>query len=79
MTKVIDAVYEGGLFRPSEKVDLTEGARVQVLVPSVEPERDPKKVAEVMAAVAATAPRTGKPEDGARNHDKYLYSKEMHP
>jgi len=32
MDKVIDAVYENGVFRPLEKVDLPEGARVRLLV-----------------------------------------------
>jgi predicted DNA-binding antitoxin AbrB/MazE fold protein len=31
-TKVIECVYEGGIFRPLVKVDLEEGKRVKVLL-----------------------------------------------
>ncbi|MDK2463647.1 MAG: antitoxin family protein [Candidatus Korarchaeota archaeon] len=36
---VIEAVYEGGVFRPLRKVDLPEGKRVRVLIRT---ERSPK-------------------------------------
>ncbi len=32
MTKVIEAVYEGGVFKPLEKVDLKEGERVKIRI-----------------------------------------------
>ena len=32
MTKVIEAVYEKGVFKPLEKVDLKEGERVKIKV-----------------------------------------------
>ncbi len=32
MTKVIDVIYENGVFKPLEKVDLKEGERVKVII-----------------------------------------------
>ena len=32
MTKVIEAIYEKGVFKPLEKVDLKEGERVKIKV-----------------------------------------------
>jgi len=31
-TKIIDCIYEGGIFRPLVKVDLEEGKRVKILL-----------------------------------------------
>ncbi|MGH7127066.1 MAG: antitoxin family protein [Planctomycetaceae bacterium] len=36
MTKTISAVYENGVLRPLEKLDLTENAQVRVTVTEVE-------------------------------------------
>ena len=38
MSKIIDAVYENGVFRPLEPVMLPEGERVQVTVPEMSAE-----------------------------------------
>ena len=38
MGKMIDAVYENGVFRPLEPVMLPEGKHVQVAVPEITPE-----------------------------------------
>ncbi|MDK2974635.1 MAG: hypothetical protein PWP08_1006 [Methanofollis sp.] len=32
MTKVIDAVYESGVLRPLQKLDLKEGVRIQITI-----------------------------------------------
>jgi predicted DNA-binding antitoxin AbrB/MazE fold protein len=37
MSKVIDAVYENGVFRPLEPVVLPEGEHVQVYMPELPP------------------------------------------
>ena len=79
MTTIIDAIYEGGLFRPTEKVELTEGARVQVLLSSGVKPRDPKEVAAILREIAALTPPTGEVEYTSRDHDKILYSREAHP
>ncbi len=41
MPKVIEAVYENGVFKPLEKIDLKDGEKVKILV-----ESDRKKVIE---------------------------------
>ncbi|MFN3420955.1 MAG: antitoxin family protein [Armatimonadota bacterium] len=38
MPKVITAVYEQGVFKPLEPVDLPEGKQVQVFIPEPTPE-----------------------------------------
>ena len=37
MSKVIEAIYENGVFRPLEPVTLPEGEHVEVRVPEVSP------------------------------------------
>lgn len=73
MVTTIDAVYEGGVLRPVEPVDLHEGARVRLVVV---PERQPgeKTPAEIIAEIAAL-PRQGSSEveTASRDHDNYLY------
>ncbi len=69
----IEAVYEGGVLRPIEPVDLHEGARVQLLV--VREQRPSQKTpAEILAEIAAL-PREGSAEveTASRDHDTYLY------
>jgi len=79
MTTIIDAVYEGGFFRPTEKVDLVEGTHVQVRVPQAAGPRDPRAAAAKLAQLAAKAPRRGQQESTARNHDRILYGGKSRP
>jgi predicted DNA-binding antitoxin AbrB/MazE fold protein len=47
MIKVIEAVYEKGVFRPLQPLDLEEGQRVQVTLPQTSlPPPSPKEFAE---------------------------------
>lgn len=32
MVKIIEAIYENGVFRPLEKVDLKEGEKVRIII-----------------------------------------------
>lgn len=32
MSKVVEAIYEGGVFRPLEKVELKEGEKVKIVI-----------------------------------------------
>ena len=45
----IAAKYEDGVFKPLEEVKLTEGTRVEVLVPGQQPRRRPQSVREFAA------------------------------
>ena len=79
MTSRIEAVYEGGFFRPTEKVALTEGTRVTVLVPQSARPRDPKVVAARLAQIAGQPSRGEEPETTSVDHDRILYGGESQP
>ena len=74
MTTAVKAVYENGVFRPKEPVDLQEKTEVEVLIPTSAPtdDEDPTgwKAAERFIGFIKDAPE-GEPI--ARDHDKYLY------
>jgi len=61
----IEAIYEKGVFRPIQKVDLEEGDKVEITI-NVERERDP---AESLHDFAVDTGIT----DFAENIDHYLY------
>jgi predicted DNA-binding antitoxin AbrB/MazE fold protein len=69
----IEAIYEGGVLRPVDPIDLDEGARVQLLLLR-ERRSGHRSPAEVMAEIAAL-PREGSDdvETASRDHDRYLY------
>jgi len=72
MTTAVKAIYENGVFKPKEPVDLQERTEVEVLLPekTVGDEDDPtgwKTVMELKGCIK------GAPPDMAENHDKYLY------
>ena len=67
MAKIIEAVFEHGVFRPLEVVDLPEGASVQVTVP--EPAKEPVDPIYTLYEIAED---TGI-KDLATNIDHYLY------
>lgn len=73
MTTTIQAVYEGGVFRPIRHVVLMEGTQVEILIPAVASPRDPKAVASRLAQIADTVGRSGQPESTSRDHDRFLY------
>jgi predicted DNA-binding antitoxin AbrB/MazE fold protein len=73
MTTTIEAVYEGGVFRPTRQIALTEGTHVEVLIRAIAAPRDPKAVAARLSQIAAKASRSGQPESTSRDHDRYLY------
>jgi predicted DNA-binding antitoxin AbrB/MazE fold protein len=73
MTTTIQAVYEGGIFRPIQPISLTEGTQVEVLISAQSALRDPKTVASRLAQIAEKAPRGGQSESTSRDHDRFLY------
>lgn len=68
----VKAVYENGVFKPKEPVQLKEHTEVEVLIPesSLSDADDPTgwKAAEGLIGFIADAPA-----DMAENHDHYLY------
>ncbi len=79
MTTTVQAVYEGGVFRPTRKLTLTEGTQVDVLIPQAALPRDPKAVATKLSQIAAKAPRRGRAESTSRDHDQILYGGKRQP
>lgn len=74
MTTAVRAIYEDGVFKPTEPVQLQERTEVEVLIPTPAPmdEDDPTgwKAAEELIGFIKDAP-----PDMAENHDFYLYGR----
>lgn len=75
MTKEIEAVYEHGIIRPLEPLELPEGARLDLIITTHEQPKANGNVAEILAEIAAL-PLEG-PDDASsgREHDSILYPK----
>lgn len=78
----IDAVYEGGVFRPDAPPAVAEGTRVRLVVLTAEPdesplEGSPDEVAAWLAEIAAMPMESAGREDverfSGRDHDRILY------
>ena len=81
MSHTIPAIFDAGVFRPLEPVELAQGTQVEVQVPVGPPaELSPEELARQQAAIAKflaemeALPDEG-PDDGfsGRDHDKILY------
>jgi predicted DNA-binding antitoxin AbrB/MazE fold protein len=74
MTKTVEAIYEHGVLRLKEPIQLDEGAEVEVIVVMREPvhatEASP---AEILAAIAALPHEGDGAEFSGRDHDRLLY------
>lgn len=74
MTTAVKAVYENGVFKPKEPVQLQEKTEVEVLIPAAAPvdDDDPTgwKTANELIGFIKDAP-----PDMAENHDFYLYGR----
>ena len=71
---IIEAVYEKGVFRPMQKVDLEDGEKVEITIKS-EAERDLAYEIPYIDSAADFSDITidGGPPDLATNIDHYLY------
>jgi len=47
--RVIEAIYEGGVLKPAQPLDISEHARVQI---TIDPQDEPRKKAEHILALA---------------------------
>ena len=75
MTRTIQAVYEGGVFRPKEPLPIAEGTPVELTVRPEEPAASvPAEVTRRALLEIASLPLEG-PDDGfsGADHDKVLY------
>ena len=75
MTKTIQAVYRGGVFKPEEPVTIAEGARVELTVRATpaDAQAAPTPTREALAEIASLPPEG--PDDGfsGADHDRLLY------
>jgi predicted DNA-binding antitoxin AbrB/MazE fold protein len=72
MTTAVKAIYEDGVFKPKEPVDLEERTEVEVLIPTPAPAQDDdptgwKTIRRLIGIIKDAPP------DLAENHDKYPY------
>jgi len=73
MTIAVKAIYENGVFRPTEPVHLRERTEVEVLVPMQSPtDDDPTGWAAAQALIGFI---DDAPADMAERHDDYLYGR----
>ena len=76
MTKEIEAVYEHGMIRPLQPLELPEGARLDVIVITHEETKTKGNVAETIAEIAALPLEEKTDSFSGRDHDSILYPKE---
>jgi predicted DNA-binding antitoxin AbrB/MazE fold protein len=69
--KTVPAIYERGVLRLQEPIDLPDGTRVEVIVVS-ERGADARTPAAILAEIAAL-PIEGKGSFSGRDHDRILY------
>ena len=77
MTKEIEAIYEGGVLRPLEQLDLPEGSRLEVILIRRDKSSENNRTAASILAEIAALPLKGSsdPFSGA-DHDSVLYPRE---
>ena len=73
ITKEIEAVYEQGMIRPLQPLELPEGARLDVIVITHEQPRTNGNTAEVLAEIAALPLEGSSDAFAGRDHDSLLY------
>ena len=75
MTKEIEAVYEQGMIRPLQPLELPEGARLDLIVITHEQTETNGKAAEILAEIAALPLEGSSDTFAGREHDSILYPK----
>ncbi|HKY45799.1 MAG TPA: antitoxin family protein [Pyrinomonadaceae bacterium] len=75
MTKEIEAVYEQGIIRPLQPLELPDGTRLDLIVITHEQPKTNGNVAEILAEIAALPLEGEGASDGfaGREHDSILY------
>jgi predicted DNA-binding antitoxin AbrB/MazE fold protein len=75
MTKEIEAVYEQGLIRPLEALDLPDGTRLDVIVITHDQPSASSKAFEMISEIAALPLEDSTDAFSGREHDSILYPK----
>lgn len=73
MTKEIEAVYEQGVIRPLQPLELPEGARLDVIVITHEEIKTNGNAAAILAEIAALPLENSSDAFAGREHDSILY------
>jgi predicted DNA-binding antitoxin AbrB/MazE fold protein len=73
MATTIDAIYEHGVFRPTEPVEMPEGERVQIVVLVTDKVASTPSPASILVEIAALPLETEGDDNVSRDHDRYLY------
>jgi len=74
MSKVIEAIYENGIFRPLSEPRLKNHQRVRIEILSEEDESSVEVQKKILLEFAGLGKSNS--TDVARNHDRYLYLKD---
>ncbi len=73
MTKEIEAIYEQGMIRPLQPLELPEGARLDLIVITHEQPETNGNAAEILAEIAALPLERLSDAFPGREHDSLLY------
>lgn len=70
MSKTIEAIYEDGVFKPLEKIDIEEHKKIKIILPTEIDHANPKK--STLQGIIDIA-KDCTDNDLSTHHDKYLY------
>lgn len=73
MTMTIAAIYEKGMLRLMEPMELPEGTSVEIIVIPKMSHSQPKSPADILAEIAALPLEDNADTFSGRDHDKILY------
>lgn len=73
MTTLVEAIYEHGVLRLMQPIDLAEGSRVRVIVSVEEKVAEQRTPANILATIAALPLEADGEEFSGRDHDVILY------
>lgn len=77
MIKKIRAIYERGIIRPIEPLELPEGSRLNAIVITHEDTSPKRNAAEMLAEIAALPLEGGSNPFSGREHDSILYATKL--
>ncbi len=75
MTKEIEAVYEQGMIRPLQPLELPEGARLDLIVITHDEDETNGSAAKILAEIAALPLEAQDETFAGLEHDSILYPK----
>ena len=75
MTKEIEAVYEHGIIRPLQPLELAEGTRLDLIVVTHEQPKANGNAAKILAEIAALPLEGANDVFAGSEHDSILYPK----